>query len=210
MPTDLTRPTGDEVLLPCPFCCERLDTNRLGNNPRHPDNDCFLSGQVIHVSQLTVWNTRATRPAEPADDEVPTEATGLAEQFAWHTSNADKQVETGQYGRECMEFGVFVWENRHAIRNRLSRATPQPPIAAEPGEVERYRHKARGTEYDLIGTAELQDARGDGVEEGALLAIYRGGDGKLWARRHSEFGDGRFERLATLTPPERTAGEGEE
>lgn len=84
-----------------------------------------------------------------------------------------------------------------AIRAMLAFASP---VAG--GEVERYRHKARGTEYDLIGTAELQDARGDGVPEGALLAIYRGDDGKLWARRHSEFGDGRFERiLAALASP---------
>lgn len=65
-------------------------------------------------------------------------------------------------------------------------------------EALRYRHKARGTEYDLVGTAELQDATGNGVPEGALLAIYRGDDGKLWARRHSEFGDGRFERISAL------------
>jgi hypothetical protein len=77
-------------------------------------------------------------------------------------------------------------------RHRLS----STPTAADRNAVlERYRHKARGTEYDLIGTAELQDASGQRVEEGALLAIYRGDDGKLWARRCAEFGDGRFERL---------------
>ena len=66
--------------------------------------------------------------------------------------------------------------------------------------VTRWRHNVRGTEYDCIGTAELQDATGGGVEEGALLAIYRGDDGKLWARRESEFGDGRFTRLASPAP----------
>lgn len=62
---------------------------------------------------------------------------------------------------------------------------------------DRYRHVARGTEYELLGTAELQDSAGSGVEEGALLAIYRGTDGRIWARRHSEFGDGRFQKLGS-------------
>lgn len=60
---------------------------------------------------------------------------------------------------------------------------------------ERYRHRKRGTEYEVIATAQLQDARGDRVPEGDLLVIYRGDDGRCWARRWSEFGDGRFERL---------------
>lgn len=54
--------TQSTELLPatCPFCGSTLNTNRLGNNPRHPDNDCFLSGQVIHVSQIPAWNTRSS------------------------------------------------------------------------------------------------------------------------------------------------------
>lgn len=85
-----------------------------------------------------------------------------------------------------------------------------PAASAQPaGGVERYRHKARGTEYTLIGTAELQDATGAGVEESALLAVYRGDDGKLWARRRREFGDGRFEWLPDLTHPSTSADNGE-
>lgn len=94
------------------------------------------------------------------------------------------------------------------LRGEKLAETANPPTAqaaspADDGDRAgegRYRHNARGTEYDLIGTAELQDATGNGVEEGALLAIYRGDDGKLWARRHREFGDGRFTRLSTPTP----------
>lgn len=103
------------------------------------------------------------------------------------------------------------WSERVHIRWNNARKTLKgstPPTASEAAtapesdatatserELQRYRHNARDTEYDLIGTAELQDAKGEGVEEGALLAIYRGDDGKLWARRHSEFGDGRFTRI---------------
>lgn len=77
-------------------------------------------------------------------------------------------------------------------------STPSPP----PGwRGKRWRHVARGTEYEVIEAGvELQDARGAGVEEGALLTIYRGDDGNLWARRASEFGDGRFVPVAPAAP----------
>lgn len=71
-------------------------------------------------------------------------------------------------------------------------------IAAQGVERDRYRHKARGTVYEVIASAELQAANG-APEEGAILTIYRGDDGKVWARRASEFGDGRFERLTPDT-----------
>ncbi len=63
------------------------------------------------------------------------------------------------------------------------------------GEIERYRHLKRGTVYEVIGTAELQ--AGQPQLEHAELVIYRGEDGKLWARNSAEFHDGRFERVAS-------------
>ncbi len=62
----------------------------------------------------------------------------------------------------------------------------------------RWRHLKRGTEYTEIGRAQLQVASSDPVE-GSELVIYRGDDGKLWARETGEFEDGRFEPLPT--PP---------
>lgn len=59
---------------------------------------------------------------------------------------------------------------------------------------ETYRHKGRGTRYTIEGVAELQASTGP-VEEGALLVVYRGEDGRLWARRSREFHDGRFEKV---------------
>lgn len=61
------------------------------------------------------------------------------------------------------------------------------------GDVERYQHKKRGTIYEVIGAAELQAAQPQ--MEHAELVIYRGEDGKLWARNSGEFHDGRFERI---------------
>src|SRR5579875_2303715 len=69
---------------------------------------------------------------------------------------------------------------------RALAAQPQP-------EAPRWRHKKRGTTYTEIGRASLQTATGS-VSEPATLVIYRGEDGKLWAREEGEFEDGRFER----------------
>lgn len=60
----------------------------------------------------------------------------------------------------------------------------------------RWRHVRRGTCYEEIGTAEVQIADGQMIGEGAVLIIYRGDDGKLWARPINEFLDGRFEPVA--------------
>lgn len=81
---------------------------------------------------------------------------------------------------------------------------PCPPKSAPmredvtPGQ--RFRHFKRGTEYEVIGIAELQASQPQ--QEHARLAIYRGDDGKLWARNTGEFSDGRFELLAHTARPD--------
>lgn len=66
------------------------------------------------------------------------------------------------------------------------------------GEGDRWLHLKRGTVYEVIGYAELQNGNVKGLREGAELVVYRGEDGKLWARECSEFHDGRF---VPLTEP---------
>jgi hypothetical protein len=63
---------------------------------------------------------------------------------------------------------------------------------------QRWQHIKRGTSYEIISLAELQIATGDLVD-GSSLILYRGDDGKLWAREEGEFTDGRF-RLAPEPP----------
>lgn len=59
---------------------------------------------------------------------------------------------------------------------------------------DRYRHKKRGTSYTVVvAHAELQTSAP--LREGAEIVVYRGDDGKFWARPSSEFHDGRFEKL---------------
>jgi hypothetical protein len=59
----------------------------------------------------------------------------------------------------------------------------------------KWRHVKRGSIYTEVGRAELQAATANIIEEGTTLVIYRGEDGKLWARGEDEFTDGRFERI---------------
>ncbi|WP_150131803.1 hypothetical protein [Sphingomonas carotinifaciens] len=70
-------------------------------------------------------------------------------------------------------------------------ALPAPVV-----EGERWRHVKRGTVYEVIGYAELQNGNAKGLREGSELAVYRGEDGKLWARERGEFHDGRFAALS--------------
>lgn len=75
----------------------------------------------------------------------------------------------------------------------------------------RWRHKERGTTYTSLGFGKAQCSP-PGLLDDENVVIYQGDDGSLWARRHAEFSDGRFEEIAsdlTPAPVSRPAGEGE-
>ena len=60
----------------------------------------------------------------------------------------------------------------------------------------RYRHKKRGTTYEVLGKAEVQAPEDAPLIEGEIVVVYRCGQtGELWVRRPSEFHDGRFEQI---------------
>jgi len=77
-------------------------------------------------------------------------------------------------------------------------ATAAPSGQGVSGEV--WQHVKRGTSYEVVGRAELQNGNVKGLREGVTLVVYRGSDGKLWAREEGEFTDGRFVRLAAPAP----------
>lgn len=82
-----------------------------------------------------------------------------------------------------------------------------PTAAPMRGDVtsgDRFQHLKRGTEYEVLGLAELQMACD--VVDGSALVVYRGDDGRIWAREEGEFLDGRFVRLAH--PASAAAGDG--
>ncbi len=60
----------------------------------------------------------------------------------------------------------------------------------------KFRHKKRGTTYEVIGEAEIQISIRT-LEEGDIVIIYKDEkSGKLWARNRDEFFDGRFEEIS--------------
>lgn len=157
--------------LPCPFCACALDTNRRGNNPRHPDSDCFLSGQVIHVSQLAAWNTRASPP--PGNREAV-----LEEALACQPSTAENPNESDhQRGRfdGIIEYGRAI----AALKTTPNTTTAKCSTcgATDPADNEFCSndfHAPNTTTADHGGEAEFSiDERGDDM---------------LIAERHWQFG----------------------
>jgi hypothetical protein len=67
-----------------------------------------------------------------------------------------------------------------------------------PGD--RFRHVKRGTEYEVVGVAQLQTT--DPLFDDSVMVVYRGDDGQLWTREVHEFLDRRFERLAHTARPD--------
>jgi len=63
----------------------------------------------------------------------------------------------------------------------------------------RWRHKERGTTYTSLGFGKAQCSP-SGLLDDENVVIYQGDDGSLWARRHAEFTDGRFEEIQNLRP----------
>lgn len=68
----------------------------------------------------------------------------------------------------------------------------------KPGSV--YRHEKRGTDYQIVGIAKLQNGGGHPLFDDAPLVVYRGDDGQLWARHEKEFTDGRFKEIENIIP----------
>lgn len=95
-------------------------------------------------------------------------------------SGYEKDGKTIKHGPACDDCG--------ASAPSVHRWNSRPEIGAP-----RWRHLARRTLYIEHCRAELQT--GAPVTEGAVLVIYRGEDGKFWAREVSEFEDGRFEAV---------------
>lgn len=58
-----------------------------------------------------------------------------------------------------------------------------------------HRHVARGSDYQVVATALLQNATGRKLVEGDEFVVYRTHAESWWIRHREEFDDGRFELL---------------
>jgi len=72
----------------------------------------------------------------------------------------------------------------------------------------RWKHKKRGTIYEVLGVASVQQATDQQLYDFAPVVVYRGEDGMLWVRHEREFMDGRFERVSDEHPSGRDLGLG--
>lgn len=97
-------------------------------------------------------------------------------------------------------------EARDEARRKFRDALAALDAADTQARGEKWRHKKRGTTYEMIGTAEVQVT--DCILEGHFVVVYRAEDGKLWVRPTEEFYDGRFERIPLPEPAPQEGGEG--
>ncbi|WP_342643413.1 hypothetical protein [Rhodoligotrophos ferricapiens] len=113
---------------------------------------------------------------------------------------------------DCCDYGVISLSEGQEVcrvwREQDARAIAAALSAIEGGGAVRYRHKRRGTDYELIGYGNMQSKHwrdpatpADNCLHGTSVnlrevAIYRSVDeGALWVRPREEFEDGRFEEV---------------
>lgn len=109
---------------------------------------------------------------------------------AWHGPNTTRDIPEGNFGHpDCPYRWDATRDGGDIARQALSLPSPSE-----------WRHKARGTLYTKVCTAELQTADAASLNDGDLMEVYQGADGRFWVRFTEEFYDGRFEPLPA--PPE--------
>lgn len=74
-----------------------------------------------------------------------------------------------------------------------AKITPLYVSPSAPKMTATHRHKKRGSEYRVLGQAQVQCS--DGLTDYEVVTVYVGTDGEMWVRRKSEFEDGRFEAI---------------
>lgn len=190
-------------LLPCPNpwcdCPDSLFVQPLNNRTLFGVQCCCgFEGPVVDDERraIAAWNTRAAPPA------MDREAVERVREAAYRQALEDVCNPLGYLQRMADAEGAKLSGMAYAIASdigtiqRIAKEalSTLSADAIRQGEG-KWRHLKRGTVYEVIGTAELQ--AGQLQLEHAELVIYRGEDGKLWARNSAEFHDGRF---APATP----------
>jgi len=189
------------------------------------DGPFAIPGCVVMSLAKPVKAANPEGEDEPRDDERET---------AWSDFEGDHLTDGSGYAaadvyRRCRAAFDASWpQGREAAMRASSLAlanainTPPAPSKAEKfashaknseapaigdGWKPTHRHKVRGTSYEIVGTAVVQIASDVVLEDEEEVIVYRGEDGRMWARPEPEFYDGRFEPLAAAPTPD-SQGEG--
>jgi hypothetical protein len=142
-----------------------------------------------------------TLPASKGRDELREAVARLAALAGLGTINGEPREPTGKWKQDEWEKRILecvpslVQQQCYDLADAILALTS----GATGGFNPTHRHVNRGTDYEVIGHAELQSACPVDPTEGDELVIYRGEDGKLWARVDHEFNDGRFKPLPAPT-----------
>lgn len=156
-----------------------------------------LPGALKAQEQLDAGRSADEPASQPGAGPTTCLPTGLNIPEGWKlvpVTPDPTMVEVGVAAR--WRSAVRDSNNVREIYAAMLAAAPEPPqLHAIDSATERWRHKARGTVYTVIGEATLQ-TKVSLVDE-LPLVVYRGDDGRLWARPPGEFHDGRFEKVSS-------------
>ena len=177
--------------------------------------DLAVSLATKHYPDVPQW--RVEGDAIGIILQIDNMTTGLERRKATHAENASVQPDAGREAaiearrivRSLFGIPTAEWpEVEAAITRALVQARITAYEAHRGGGAVRYRHKRRGTEYELIGYGNMQSKHwrdsatpADNCPHGTSVnlrevAIYRSVDeGALWVRPREEFEDGRFEEV---------------
>lgn len=170
---------------------------------------------------LQAENSRLSAALAEAKAQARRDAFEVAAQEAKHQARAMRMAGIPSEINDIRANAVMTV----ALALEVLATAPAETEKPETGEakLERVRHLKRGTEYEVLGEAEVQVATGSHkiwlkgadtsseyaaiparlAHDGEEITVYRDPkSGKLWCRFTDEFRDGRFE---TITPPQPTA-----
>lgn len=191
-----------------------------GESGIHCDQPSMLAAvEAIAMAQVYAQALEAAlaAPAEAGGDAQQALAADASRTLHWRASEADEANTRMRVCRQrrklyndhgcerdgsCDECTFDVARHHETEGSKQRRKAASAELArlrAAAGVPYTHRHKKRGTLYRVLGNAGVQ-VEGSLVDEDVVV-VYQGEDGKLWARAHEEFHDGRFEALAAAPAP---------
>lgn len=155
--------------------------------PNDADREMLEDAIVGYLSSIegvhTTHPLSAPSPRAQALEEAKTSAT--------HISGLIDQYAKAAFDQQGKGVPRYVWDAHFREFATALAALSSQPVAD--GWLPTHRHKKRGTEYRVIGTAQVQCS--DGLTDYEVVTVYVGQDNQMWVRRTPEFEDGRFEAL---------------